>query len=162
MYTNIGINIENINIEFVNLEDDDENTDEDGTSEDTTSNVQDAEEGNDDNEEIDDPLNKHRQAASETCLQSVLPDYPITTEMNTQCSLGNEVYNIAAGENKHPVSIMRDDKCEETAFPVLFPNSRLGYTYERDTKLSPVTLDFYIILEGFLQILNNFFLPSLF
>lgn len=122
----------------MNLEDDDESTDEDGASEDITSNVQDAEESNDDNEEKDDPLNKHRHAASETCLQSVLPDYPITTEMNTQCSLGNEVYNIAPGENKHPVSIMRDDKCEETAFPVLFPNGRFGYTYERDIKLSPV------------------------
>ena len=37
------------------------------------------------------------------------------------CPLGNEMYNIAPGENKDPV-LMRDDKCDETAFPVLFPN----------------------------------------
>ena len=29
---------------------------------------------NDENEERDDPLNEHRQATSQTCLQSVLPD----------------------------------------------------------------------------------------
>ena len=63
---------------------------------------------NDDTEEKDDPLNEYRQATNETCLQSVLPDYPVTIQSNNKnCSLGNEVYNIAPGENKHPVSIMR-------------------------------------------------------
>ena len=138
LYTNIVINIENINIEFMNLEDDDENTNEVGADENHTSKGQCAEEDNSDNEEKDDPLDKHRQVASETCSQSVLPDYPVTTEMNAQCSLGNEVHNIAPGENKHPVPIMRDDKCEEIAFPVLFPKGQFGYTYERDIKLSPV------------------------
>ena len=61
----------------------------------------------DDTEENDDPSNEYRQATNETCLQSVLPDYPVTIQSNTNCSLGNEVYNIAPGENKHPVSIMR-------------------------------------------------------
>ena len=28
-------------------------------------------------EEVEDPLNEHRSPASETCLQSVIPDYPI-------------------------------------------------------------------------------------
>ena len=59
-------------------------------------------------------------------------------ERNSQCSLGNEVYNIAPGENKHPLSIMRDGKCEEVAFPVLFGNGQFGYTHNRDIKLPPV------------------------
>ena len=93
----------------------------------------------DDIEEQDDPLNEHRQAPNETCLQSVLPDYPITITGNSQnCSLGTEVYNIAPGENKHPVSFMMDKKCEELAFPALFPKGRFGYTHEREIKLSPV------------------------
>ena len=32
------------------------------------------------NEEVEDPLNEHRSPANETCLQSVIPDYPIVTE----------------------------------------------------------------------------------
>jgi hypothetical protein len=92
-----------------------------------------------DMEENDDPLNKYRQATNETCLQSVLPDYPITLQGNNErCSLGNEVYNIAPGERKHPVSIMMDKKCEELAFLVLFPKGRFGYTEEREIKLTPV------------------------
>ena len=53
-------------------------------------------------------------------------------------SLGNELYDIAPGENKHPVSIMADTKCEELAFPTLFPKGRFGYTEDRRIKLSPV------------------------
>lgn len=87
-------------------------------------------------EEAEDPLNQHRSAASETCLQSVIPDYPILTEENN--STGREIYNIAPGENKHPVSLMTDKLCEELAFPVLFPKGRFGYTAERQIKLSPV------------------------
>ncbi len=34
---------------------------------------------NDNMEETDDPLNEYRQATNETCLQSVLPDYPVIT-----------------------------------------------------------------------------------
>ena len=142
LYCNIIIDIQNISAELVNLKDDDQPVgNEVGASEGINSTVQgDAEGDNDDNEEKDDPLNEHRQATSETCLQSVLPDYPTTLETNSQRSpsLGNEVYNIAPGENKQPVSIMRDDKCEEVAFPVLFPNGRFGYTYNKDIKLSPV------------------------
>ena len=88
-------------------------------------------------EEQDDPLNEHRSAASETCLQSILPNYPIMLE-NTDCntSTGNDVFNIAPGEGKHPVSMMTDKLCEELSFPVLFPTGRFGYTAERDVKLS--------------------------
>ena len=38
-------------------------------------------------EENDDPLNTHRQATNETCLQSVLPDYPVTLQQSQSCSL---------------------------------------------------------------------------
>ena len=87
-------------------------------------------------EEIEHPLNTHRQATNETCLQSVLPDYPVTLQQSG--SLGNEIYDIAPGENRHPASIMTDKKCEQLAFPVLFPKGRFGYTDERKVKLSPV------------------------
>ena len=89
-------------------------------------------------EERDDPLNEFRTPTTETCLQSVLPDYPITKEQNTNAnSSGNEVFNIAPGENKHPVSFMTDKHCEELAFPVLFPKGRFGCTVERAVNLSP-------------------------
>ena len=86
--------------------------------------------------ENDNPLNTHRQATNETCLQSVLPDYPATLQQIG--SLGNKIYDIAPGENRHPASIMTDKKCEQLAFPVLFPKGRFGYTEERKVKLSPV------------------------
>ena len=89
-------------------------------------------------EERDDPLNEFRTPTTETCLQSVLPDYPITKEQNRNTnSSGNEVFNIVPGENKHPVSFMTDKHCEELAFPVLFPKGRFGYTAERAVNLSP-------------------------
>ena len=70
-------------------------------------------------EEIDDPLNEFRAPTAETCLQSVLPDYPVNVEQNNSSnSAGNEIFNIAPGENKHPVSFMTDKHCEELAFPV--------------------------------------------
>lgn len=91
------------------------------------------------NEELEDPLNEHRSPASETCLQSVIPDYPILTEENqSDNSNGREIYNTAHGENKHPVSVMTDKLCEELAFPVLFLKGRFGYTAEQQIKLSPV------------------------
>ena len=81
-------------------------------------------------EESDDPFNEYRQATSETCLQSVLPDYRVTVQSSEINSLGNEIYDIAPGENRHPVSLM--------SFPVLFPQRRFGYMAERNIKLSPV------------------------
>ena len=53
-------------------------------------------------------------------------------------SLGNEVYSIAPGENKHPVSFMTDDKSEKLAFPNLFPKGRSGFTAKRDVNIIPV------------------------
>ena len=57
------------------------------------------------NEEVEDHLNEHRSPANEMCLQSVIPDYPIVTvEHNSNNSTGREIYNVAPGKNKHPVS----------------------------------------------------------
>ena len=96
--------------------------------------------GKNDDKEVDDPLNEHRSPANETCLQSVIPDYPVTIieENNCRNSTGREIYNIAPGENKHPVSLMTDQHSEELAFPVLFPKGNFGFTAERDLKLSPI------------------------
>ena len=41
------------------------------------------------------------------------------------------------GENRHPAS-MTNKKCEQLAFPVLFPKGRFGYSDGRKVKLSPV------------------------
>ena len=92
---------------------------------------------NDSNEDIEDPLNEYRMPINQTCLQSIIPNYPVMVD-NYEQSLGNEVYNIAPGENKHPVSFMTDKQCEELAFPVLFPKGRFGYTAEREIMLSRV------------------------
>ena len=90
-------------------------------------------------EEIDDPLNENRLPISETCLQTLIPDYPvIDVENEKSSSLGNEIYSIAPGENKHPVSFMTDKQCEELAFPTLFPMGRFGFTAKRDIKITPV------------------------
>ena len=90
-------------------------------------------------EEIEDPLNENRLPISETCLQALTPDYPVIDEENQKTSsLGNEIYSIAPGENKHPVSLMTDIHCEELAFPTLFPKGRFGFTAKREIKLIPV------------------------
>ena len=117
-------------------------------------------------EEIDDPLNADRSSANETCLQSVIPDFPLITENdNANNPTGTEIYNIAPGENKHPVSIMTDKLCEELAFPVLFPKGRYGFSAEQDIKLSPqlntLMPDCYITVDGMQQTLNIFSLHSL-
>ena len=93
---------------------------------------------NNDNDEKDDPLNQHRIPTNETCLQSVIPDYNVAVEENRPVALGNEIHEIAPGENRHPVSFMTDKLCEEMAFPVLFPKGKFGYHVDRTVKLSPV------------------------
>ena len=79
-------------------------------------------------EKMEDPLNEHRLPISETCLQYLIPDYPVIEERNENLlSIGNEIYCIAPRENKHPVSLMSDKQCElELAFPILFPMGRFG------------------------------------
>jgi len=56
-------------------------------------------------EETEDPLDEFRAPTTETCLQSILPDYPrYLQHKGTLKSAGNEIFNIAPGENKHPLS----------------------------------------------------------
>ena len=94
---------------------------------------------NEDDCEKEDPLNQHRTATCETCLQSVIPDYPVLSENQERArSAGNEIFSVAPGENKHPVSTMTDNCCEELAFPVLFPKGRFAYKMDRKQKLTPV------------------------
>ena len=72
-------------------------------------------------------------------MKSVIPDYPVTVTKNDNVSSqGNEVYAIAPGESKHPVSFIADKRCEELAFRVLFPKGKYGYSVNRGIKLSPV------------------------
>ena len=94
---------------------------------------------NDEDYEREDPLNEHRAATCETCLQSTIPDYPITCDDEGRArSAGNEIFSVAPGENKHPVSMMTDRHCEELAFHVLFPKGGFGYKMDRKEKLTPV------------------------
>ena len=131
LYNNVTTDMSNIHENLQNLQQDDLLTDS-TTSEKVPSN------NDNEIEENDDPLNTHRQATHKTCLQSVLPDYPVTLQQSQNCSLGKEIYDIAPGESRHPTSIMTDKECEQLAFPVLFPKGRFGYTDERKIKLSPV------------------------
>lgn len=158
LYRNIGIDISNVDRSLTNIQQNEvhilnQNTSSNTESEECSTinddtetiftgniscNGENIEYNTDDDEENDDPLNEHRVATNETCLQPVIPDYPVTINENTEASSGNEVYNVAPGENKHPVSFMTDKQCEELAFPVLFPKGQFGYTVERKIKLSPV------------------------
>ena len=52
-------------------------------------------------------------------------------------STGREIYNIAPGESKLPVSNDWLAKWRTNVFPVFFPKGRFGYTAVRDIKLSP-------------------------
>lgn len=109
LYINITINIKNISSKFANFEGNRNNSD--------SSKAVIHQEKH--------PLNTYRQATSETCLQSVLPDYPVGIGNNdTNQSLGDEVYSIAPGENRHSSSIMSDTKCEERAFIPSFVSKR--------------------------------------
>ena len=121
LYSNIITDMSNIDESFKTLQQDDKSTN-------TNRSVNVLPIQDNEVEENDDLLNTHRQATNETCLQSVLPDYPVTLQQSHSDSLGKEIYDIAPGENRHPTSIMTDKKCEQLAFPVLFPKGRFGYT----------------------------------
>ena len=106
-----------------------------------------------DEEEIEDLQNMSRTNTNETCLQPLLPDYPLDIDRATESSCtentvtdrdgpqssraGNEIFSIAPGEGKHPVHFMTDKLCEEMAFPTLFPTRKFGFQVKRDVRLSP-------------------------
>ena len=147
LYKDIVININNIDSTLLDLQDDTDcdYAEHQATSEKVTEVSDPAlecdatqdDKSNSDDEENDDPLNEYRSPVYQTCLQSTIPNYPVTEDDSEQ-STGNEVYSIAPGENKHPVSFMLDKQCEELAFPVLFPKGRYGYAAERQVTISPV------------------------
>ena len=140
LYENITIDITNIDRSLTTLQQCKENSDS-NTSEEIESNIESSSnfQTEDSLEETNYPLNEHRLPINETCLQSRIPDYPALEEINQSSqSVGNESYNIAPGENKHPASLMTEKQCEELAFPSLFPKGRFGLTAQRDIKLTPV------------------------
>ena len=131
LYRNIEGQCDNISPELTNLNS--PVTDQENIDEHLQTNVN-RELLNEDAEEQNDPLNEHPSAATETCFQSILPNYPVNVD-NRNC----DNFNIAPGEGKHPlVSLMTDKLCEEFSFPVLFPKGRFWYTFERNIKLSPI------------------------
>ena len=50
--------------------------------------------------------------------------------------INDENVIIAPGQGKTPVSILRDEFCEQQAFPHLLPNDKFGYSVPRDIPLS--------------------------
>ena len=84
------------------------------------------------NEEEEDPLNKHKSMTSETCLQSKVPQYPF----DSNDAPLNTVTSIAPGQNKHPVSLMKDQFSEERCFPALFPTGQFGFNARRNIPLT--------------------------
>lgn len=141
LYKDIVININNIDNSLTALQNDaDDNALNNVTTDSDPALRHDARENdklNSNEEENEDPLNEYRAPVSESCLESIIPNYPVTAHDSEQ-STGNEVYSIAPGEDKHPVSFMLDKQCEELAFPVLFPKGRYGYTAEQQVTISPV------------------------
>ena len=132
MYKDIIVNINNIDHNLTALHNAaDNNTSNNVTTDPDPALKHDAREN--DEEENEDPLNEYRAPVSETCLESVIPYYPVTADDSAQ-STGNEVYSIAPGENKHPLSFMCDKRCVKLAFPVLFPKGRYGYTAKRQVQ----------------------------
>lgn len=140
LYKDIVININNIDNSLTALQNDaDDNALNNVTTDSDPALRHDARENdklNSNEEENEDPLNEYRAPVSESCLESIIPNYPVTAHDSEQ-STGNEVYSIAPGEDKHPVSFMLDKQCEELAFPVLFPKGRYGYTAEQQVTISP-------------------------
>ena len=140
LYQDISINMENIDPEVssVPLEEDTCSNDVNCSANEYSDNNN-SDEDNCDDYEKENPLDNERAPTCETCLQSNMPNYPVLCdEEESGISAGNEIFEIAPGENKHPVCMMMDKYCEELAFPVLFPKGRFGYKMERKEKLTPV------------------------
>ena len=49
----------------------------------------------------------------------------------------SEEISIAPGKGKEPVSIFKDNYCEELAFPCLVPTGKFGYKVEKKLKTKP-------------------------
>lgn len=110
LYANITIMVENVSLNLTQSLSCGSTNDENKKSEEEQNEL----------EENDDPLNNFRMDTNETCLQPVLPDYPIDGENNTKLNMS-----------------MTDKLCEELPFPVLFPNGTFGHNEQRSISLSP-------------------------
>ena len=147
LYKDIQMDVNNIDQSFTCLEEDNNNEEEGNMNDgelvclrdvDSNSRLVDNNMETDagsDNEENDDPQIEYQSSVSETCLQSRIPNYRVSNGSDKH-STGIEVYSIAPGEDKQPLSFVSDKQSEELAFPVLFPRGRFGYVAEREVKLS--------------------------
>ena len=122
LYENIEIDTERIPPNFLNSVGSDESNDDNDMEIDFETSA-----NNKDNEEENNPLDSYRVAASETAYVPELP-FSFADEQNV---------TIAPGEDRQPLAIICDEKCEMLAHPHLFPKGKFGYTYDRDIKLSP-------------------------
>lgn len=146
LYNDIKIDVNNIDQNFTCLEEENNNEEEGNVNDgelvclkDVNSNSRLVDnnmetDAGSDNEENDDPQSEYQSSVNETCLQSRIPNYPVG-DGNDKHSTGIEVYSIAPGEDKQPLSFFSDKQSEELAFPVLFPKGRFGYMAEREVKL---------------------------
>ena len=78
-------------------------------------------------EEEDNPLDEHRTASNETIMASKIP-----------IQVDEDVITVAPCEGQVPVSIFDDPRCEEMAFPHLFPTGKFRFKVERNVSISPV------------------------
>ena len=75
---------------------------------------------------VEDPLNMHRTASNKTTLVSDIPNI-----------INDENVIIAPGQGKKPASFLRDDFCEEQAFPYVLPKDIIGYNVPQDIPITP-------------------------
>lgn len=83
-------------------------------------------ENDDENLEEDNPLDHYSTNSNESFI--------IPNIYNEQ----QNILDIAPGENKSPESFLKDEFCEEQAFPFLFPKGKFGHKCSRPIELSPV------------------------
>ena len=116
-YSDVLIRIDNITRELISLSDTDAIVDQEQFS--VTVEVDDV------NLEDENPLSSNCANSDEMC---VIPNFHNPNE---------EVLDIAAGENKQPLSFFNDQYCEELAFLFLFPSGKFGYKVSKPVHLSP-------------------------
>ena len=73
----------------------------------------------------DDPVGKLRGVKYNTCVQSTNPALDV-----------DKISNIVPGGNRHPISIVVDDKFEAMAFPRLFPEGKFAWKHNRKIPLT--------------------------
>ena len=106
LYKDIVVNINNIDNSLTALQNDaDDNTSNNVTTETDPAFKHDARENdkvNSSEEENEDPLNEYRAPVSDTCLESVIPNYPVTADDN---------FSTRTIEKKMVKLLMHNQKC---------------------------------------------------